>query len=186
MRTMLYIAFLFLTAAVSSAQEKLHLTINEALELGRSQSIAAKESENVRLKAYWRYQDYRADLLPGISISGTLPSLNRSLNSYQQEDGAYKFVPNNYLSENLNFTIRQAIPFTGGEIYLQSDLERMDQLGLDRVGNFLSVPFSFTLSQPLLAYNPYKWEKKTECFIPRGPFFLCWELGGFLTSCIRK
>ena len=162
MRTMLYIAFLFLTAAVSSAQEKLHLTINEALELGRSQSIAAKESENVRLKAYWRYQDYRADLLPGISISGTLPSLNRSLNSYQQEDGAYKFVPNNYLSENLNFTIRQAIPFTGGEIYLQSDLERMDQLGLDRVGNFLSVPFSFTLSQPLLAYNPYKWEKKTE------------------------
>lgn len=145
-----------------SPKEILHLSIEDALKLGREESIDSKANSNTMLKAYWRYRDYRAGLLPGITLSGTLPSLNRSLKSYQQENGVYKFIPNNYLSEYMNFSIRQAIPFSGGELYIESNLERMDQLGANRTGSFLSVPFSVTLSQPLTAYNPYKWQKKTE------------------------
>lgn len=146
-----------------SAQERqLRLTIEEAMVLGQTQSVASMESRNNMLKAYWTFRNYKADRLPGISFSGTLPSLNRQLNSYQQEDGSYKFIPNNYLSEYLGLTVRQVIPFTGGEIYLESNLERMDQLGAGGTGSFLAVPFSVTLSQPLFAYNPYKWQKKIE------------------------
>ncbi len=144
------------------SRERLVLTLDEALAMGREESIASKENENTMLKAWWRYRNYRAGLLPNITLGGTVPSLNRSLNSYQREDGTYTFIPNNYISENLNLTVSQAIPFTGGMVYLESGLERMDQLGADSYGNFLSVPFSLTLSQPLLAYNPYKWQKKTE------------------------
>ena len=143
-------------------KEVLHLSIEDALELGRRESIDSKENDNTLLKAYWRYRGYLADRRPNITLNSTLPSLNRSLRSYQQENGVYKFVPNNYLSESLTFSIRQAIPFTGGEIYIESNIERMDQLGENRAGSFLTVPFSVTLSQPLIAYNPYKWEKKTE------------------------
>ena len=147
---------------VVAPKEVLHLSIEDALELGRRESIDSKENDNTLLKAYWRYRGYLADRRPNITLNSTLPSLNRSLRSYQQENGVYKFVPNNYLSESLTFSIRQAIPFTGGEIYIESNIERMDQLGENRAGSFLTVPFSVTLSQPLIAYNPYKWEKKTE------------------------
>ena len=150
------------TAAVTGLKERLPLTIEEALALGREQSIASKENDNALLKAEWRYRNYRADRLPGITLGGTLPALNRSLNTCQRPDGVYTFVPNNYLSENLSLGIRQAIPFTGGELYIETYLERMDQLGAAGYGSFLSVPFSVTLSQPLFAYNPYRWQKKTE------------------------
>lgn len=143
-------------------EEQMLLTIDEAIELGKEQTIASKENRNTMLKAYWRYRNYRADRLPSISLTGSLPSLNRSLNMYQQEDGAYKFVPNNYLSENLSLTVRQALPFSGGEISFESYIERMDQLGASNTGSFLSIPFTFTLTQPLTAYNPYRWQKKTE------------------------
>ena len=158
----LVILFLMLGAASLKAQETLFLSIEEALVLGREQSIASKENDNTMLKAEWRYRNYRAGLLPNITLGGTIPSLNRSLNSYQREDGTYTFIPNNYLSETLGLTISQAIPFTGGKVYLETNLERMDQLGADSYGNFLSVPFSLTLSQPLLSYNPYRWQKKIE------------------------
>lgn len=147
----------------STAQEnKRQLTIEEAMELGRVKTIASMENRNQMLKSYWRFRNYRTDRLPSLSLSGKLPSLNKQLNAYQQEDGSYKFVPNNYLSESLNLSLRQVIPFTGGEIYLESNLERMDQLDGGRKGSFLAVPFTVTLSQPLFAYNPYKWQKKVE------------------------
>lgn len=154
---------LSILASPSPAQEKeRRLTIEEAMAIGQAKSVASMENRNNALKSYWRYRNYKTDRLPGMSLSGTLPSLNKQLNSYQQEDGSYKFVPNNYLSEYLDLAVRQVIPFTGGEIYLESNLERMDQLGADGKGSFLAVPFTVTLSQPLFAYNPYKWQKKVE------------------------
>ena len=87
-------------------KEVLHLSIEDALELGRKESIDSKENDNTLLKAYWRYRGYLADRRPSITLNSTLPSLNRSLRSYQQENGVYKFVPNNYLSESLTFSIR--------------------------------------------------------------------------------
>ncbi len=163
MKGLMIILCLGTVALPLPAQEKeQRLTIEEAMEIGRVKSIASMETRNNMLKAYWRFRNYKTDRLPSLSFSGTLPSLNKQLNSYQQEDGSYKFVPNNYLSEYMSLTIRQIIPFTGGEIYLESNLERMDQLGTDGMGSFLAVPFTVTLSQPLFAYNPYKWEKKVE------------------------
>ena len=87
-------------------KEVLHLSIEDALELGRRESIDSKENDNTLLKAYWRYRGYLADRRPNITLNSTLPSLNRSLRSYQQENGVYKFVPNNYLSESLTFSIQ--------------------------------------------------------------------------------
>lgn len=151
-----------LNLPLSAQENKLRLTLEEAMVLGQAKSVASMENRNNALKSYWRFRNYKTDRLPSISLSGTLPSLNKQLNSYQQEDGSYKFVPNNYLSEYLGFTVKQIIPFTGGEICLESNLERMDQLGAGGDGSFLTVPFTVTLSQPLFAYNPYKWQKKVE------------------------
>ena len=147
-----------------SAQDRdtLALSLDEALEIGRQQSLDSKESMNTLRIAYWQYRNYKAGLYPNISLDGTIPSLNRSLSSYQQSNGVYKFVRNNYLTEDIAVNVTQAIPFTGGTLRLQSSIQRMDQLGQSNVGSFLTIPFALRLEQPLLSYNPYKWDRKIE------------------------
>lgn len=162
MRRFFTAALMFSTILATGQRHTVHLSIEEALHIGREQSLVSKEVHNNMRISYWQYRNYRATLFPNIYLDGTLPSLNRSLSQYQQENGIYKFIPNNYIKENLGLTISQAIPFTGGQLYLQSQIERMDQLGRQRTGSFLTIPFTLTIVQPVFAYNKYKWQKKTE------------------------
>lgn len=150
-----------ISAAVCQSNE-VHLSLEDALLIGQEQSLISKENKNTLTIAYWQYRDYRADLFPSISLDGTLPSLNRSLSSYQQEDGTFKFIHNDYVRENLGLTVSQAIPFTGGKLYIQSSAERIDQLSGLRNGSFLTIPFNVTLTQPIFAFNPFKWARRIE------------------------
>ena len=147
---------------VAQERQTMPLTIEEALVMGREQSLVSKENRNTMRIAYWQYRNYRADLFPSVTLDATLPSLNRSLSSYQQEDGVYKFIPNNYISEYMGLTISQAIPFTGGHVYPQSSIERTDQLRAARVRSFPSTPTTLTHAQPPFAYNQYHRSTKIE------------------------
>ena len=159
---MFFTSVLWLFSIMAMGQSSLQLSLAEALHIGREQSLVSKEVHNNMRISYWQYRNYRASLFPNVYLEGTLPSLNRSLSQYQQENGIYKFIPNNYIHESLGLTVSQAIPFTGGQVYLQSSVERMDQLDKPRTGSFLAIPFTFTLVQPVFSYNPYKWAKKIE------------------------
>ena len=86
------ILILFPACIGLSGQERdtVRLGLAEALEIGRQQSLDSKENSNNLRIAYWQYRNNTAGLYPNISLEGTLPSLNRSLSSYQQSDGVYK------------------------------------------------------------------------------------------------
>ncbi len=73
------------------------LTLNEAIALARVQSVDAAVALNELKTAYWEYRTFRADLLPEVNLTGTLPNYNKSYNSYQNSDGSYSFVRNNTL-----------------------------------------------------------------------------------------
>ena len=124
------------------------MTIYEAFKLAEERSLDALVAKNMLLTAHWQYRNYKAILLPNVVLEGTLPSLNRSLNPYLKKDGSYGFVKNNSLTENVSFSVTQNIPFSGGSVSMQSQLQRIDQLGEGKTG-YLSIPFSFTLQQPL-------------------------------------
>jgi outer membrane protein TolC len=141
-------------------QERL-LTLDDAFVLAENQSLDASIARNVFLNAFWQYRNYKAELLPNIVLEGTLPSLNRSLGTYQKEDGSYGFVENNTLTENLALSVQQNIPFTGGLLTVQSQLQRIDQLDNKTTG-YLSVPFSVTLQQPLFHAKTLKWAMRIE------------------------
>jgi outer membrane protein TolC len=137
------------------------LTLEEAFMLAENRSLDASIARNVFLNAFWQYRNYRAELLPNVVLEGTLPSLNRSLSTYQKEDGSYGFVDNNTLTENLSLSIQQNIPFTGGAFTVQSQLQRINQLDKKTTG-YLSVPFSITLQQPLFHAKTLKWAMRIE------------------------
>lgn len=142
--------------------DTLRLTLDEALALASVQSVDAMVAKNTMRAAYWRYRNYKAELLPSLTFNGTLPSLNKSLSSYQKEDGSYEFVPSSLLTENAGLSLSQNIPYTGGTISVQSQLQRIDQLDGDRRTSWLSVPAVVTLEQPLITSRPLRWSMKIE------------------------
>jgi outer membrane protein TolC len=150
----------FLIPSVGRSQER-QLTLEEAFVLAEHQSLDASIARNVFLNAFWRYRNYKAELLPNVVLDGTLPALNRSLSTYQKEDGSYGFVENNTLTENLSLSVRQNIPFTGGVVAVESQLQRIDQL-TGRTTGYMSVPFSITLQQPLFHAKTLKWAMRIE------------------------
>jgi outer membrane protein TolC len=143
------------------AQDK-RITLEDAFLIAETRSLDALVAKNTFLYSYWQYRNYKADLLPNVALTGTFPALNRSEDAYLKDDGVYGFVRNEYLTENLSLSVTQNIPFTGGTFQFQSQLQRIDQLGTNRTTGYLSVPYSFTLQQPLFNAKTLKWSMKIE------------------------
>ena len=138
------------------------ITLDEAITLARVQSVNAAVALNELKTAYWEYRTFRADLLPEVNLSATLPSYAKSYNSYQQSDGSYTFVRNNYLQMAGEISIDQNIWFTGGTLSLNSALDFMKQLDGTIYERYMSVPVALTLNQPIFGTNTFKWNRRIE------------------------
>ena len=132
------------------------------IALARTQSVDAAVALNELKTAYWEYRTFRADLLPEVNFSGTLPSYSKQYNSYQNEDGSYSFVRSNKLGLNGALSIDQNIWFTGGKVSLSSSLDFMKQLGSGGSRQFMSVPIALQLTQPIFGVNNLKWNRRIE------------------------
>ena len=149
-------------AQTQTGVDTMRLTLDQALAIASVQSIDAMIAKNTLESAYWTYRNYKADLLPSMTFSGTLPSLNRSLTNYQKEDGTYEFIPSSSLSGSAGLSITQNIPYTGGTISIQSQLQRIQQLDGAPLTSWLSVPAVISLEQPLITSRPLYWSMKIE------------------------
>ncbi|MDR0685997.1 MAG: TolC family protein [Dysgonamonadaceae bacterium] len=154
--------FLFVFPISLSARQERHITIQEALDIAKEQSLEAIVARNMFLAAQWQYRSYRSELFPNIALEGNLPRLNRSLTPYQKEDGTYGFVKNSMLTEEIAVGLSQNIPFTGGNITVYSALQRIDQLDGAKTTGYMSVPYSVTLNQPLFNPMALKWAMRIE------------------------
>ncbi len=140
-----------------------NLSLPQAIEVARANSVDAAVALNELKTAYWQYRTYRADLLPEVNFNASMPDYRRSYNLYQKEDGTYKYVRNNSLKMAGDISIDQNIWFTGGRISINSSLQFVDPLST--VGgkrNYMSVPIGVTLYQPLLGVNNFKWKRRIE------------------------
>ncbi len=151
-----------LVAGAQGQERQRPITLDEAITLARVQSVDAAVALNELKTAYWEYRTFRAELLPEINLTATTPSYNKNYNSYQQDDGSYTFVRNNYLGMNGNLSIDQNIWFTGGTLSLTSSLDYLRQLDGDKTRRFMSVPIALTWEQPLFSANAIRWDRRIE------------------------
>ena len=138
------------------------ITLTEAIALARAQSVDAAVALNELKTAYWEYRTFRANLLPEVSFTGTLPNYSKSYSSYQNSDGSYSFVRNNNLGLQGELSIDQSIWLTGGTLSLRSSLDYIRQLGSGGYHQFMSVPVSLELTQPIFGVNAIKWDRRIE------------------------
>ena len=151
-----------LSAAAGNTAQVRQITLDEAILLARTQSVDAAVALNELKTAYWEYRTYKADLLPEVNLSAIAPSYNKAYSSYQQENGAYTFVRNNYMQMNGQLSIDQNIWLTGGTLSLNTSLDFMRQLDGDKDERFMSVPIALTLNQPIFGVNTFKWNRRIE------------------------
>lgn len=151
-----------LSVSAVGQEQKQPLTLNEALRLAREQSLDALVAKNELKVAYWQLRSYKAELLPCLAFEGTIPSINRSVQSYQNGDGTYSYIRNNASTVDLNLMVEQNIPITGGHLSVASQLQRIDQLGSNSSKQHMSRPVGFTYEQPIFAFNRLKWMGRIE------------------------
>ena len=153
---------LTVSAQNDAREHERDITLAEAIALARTQSVDAAVALNELKTAYWEYRTFRADLLPEVNFTGTLPNYNKSYNTYQNSDGSYSFVRNNTLGLSGQLSIDQNIWFTGGKLSLASSLDYIKQLGSGGNKQFMSVPVSLELTQPVFGVNNLKWNRRIE------------------------
>lgn len=83
---------LFASAQNDTLTHEREITLAEAIALARTQSVDAAVALNELKTAYWEYRTFRADLLPEINFTGTLPNYNKSYSTYQNSDGSYSLI----------------------------------------------------------------------------------------------
>lgn len=142
--------------------EPLRLSLKEVMTRARTNSVDAEVALNRLKSAYWSYRSYKAELLPELSFSATLPSYRKQYSPYMNDNGSYTFVANNYLQLDGELSLTQNIWLTGGQLSVNTSLDFYRQLGASGFNRFMSLPVALTLNQPVFGVNNIKWDRKIE------------------------
>ena len=149
--------------ACAQSSRTVRLTLQEAIERAQNYSIDAMMAKHTYLSQYWEYRSYKAQMLPSLSLSGTIPNFDKSYTSLQNAvTGEYNYVDNYAMQNSLGLYLQQNIAATGGNIQLYTGLTRLDQFSPSRDVTWNSAPVSLILNQPIGGFNHLKWDKLIE------------------------
>ncbi len=141
-------------------QDTLRLTLPEVVRMARDHSPEAIAARHSFRAAYWNWRTFRANLLPSLTFTSN-PLLNRSISPITLPDGSDSYMHRDQLSIDANLTINQNIPFTGGSLFISTELERLD-LFTDNITSYKTTPVVIGYQQDLFGYNQLKWNRKIE------------------------
>lgn len=148
---------------LNAGQAQNKFSMPEVIDRALSQSPAYKQAETRKENRYWQYRYFRTNYNPQLRLSsnnaGSL--YNNSFTPVRQPDGSIKYLPLNQLNPGVSVGLQQPIQWTGGMIFVNSSYNYFNNI-TDNTRQWNGTPFNVFLNQPLLAYNPYKWDKKIE------------------------
>lgn len=137
------------------------ITLDEVISLAKTQSIAARQNLTTRETKFWEWKTFLSNYKPQLTLIGNLPAFERSFTEVVQPDGTIQFQPIRYNNSSLAVSLSQSVSQTGGQIYARTQLQRFDDFARDNI-LYHSSPFSIGYLQPILQFNPLKWDKKIE------------------------
>ena len=155
-------AFVNHAAARAQAAGVVELTLDDAVARARAASVDAAVALDELRSAYWQYRTYRAELLPEVNLTATVPSYHKQYSSYMNADGTYSFVRNNFLQMNGGLSITQNVWLTGAQLSVNTSLDWLRELEGDPYNRFMTIPVALTLSQPIFGVNTVKWDRRIE------------------------
>ena len=160
MKQLLFIAILLGSITASAQEEVMHLTLSQAIEMAQAHSPEAEAARHTYRAAYWNHRFYRANYLPSVTLTSS-PYFNKQISKVTQPDGTNLFIKQNQLSVDMDLKINQNIWFTGGSLFVKSNVQRLDELETD-VTAYNSQPIVIGYEQALFGYNSLKWDRRIE------------------------
>ncbi|HEU5186418.1 MAG TPA: TolC family protein [Gemmatimonadaceae bacterium] len=154
------VAVLMASAPRAAAQQT--LTLQDAIALAQRQGLAAQAASSARDAERWRNRAFNARRLPQLSLEGTVPSINRGISPVFRPDGTTAFVTQREMESSVALTLSQAVPATGGEIFVSSGLTRLDRYGEEDSRLWQSTPVVFGIRQQLFRSNTLKWDEREQ------------------------
>lgn len=150
-------------ACASPALERhdtLVLCLEDAIRLAHGQSPSAQSARNTYLAAYWNYRYFRANSLPSVTLTSS-PYLNKEMHKITQSDGTDLFIRQDQFGADLSLNVNQKVSWTGGNLFMKSRLNRIDELRKHTVA-YHNQPLVLGYEQSLFGYNALKWDKRIE------------------------
>ena len=158
---LLVVVLLFATPAI--AQDTLILTLDDVIRMAQVQSPDAQIAKHRYRASYWSFKSFRAEYLPSIRLDATIPSINRTIQAVPSQDGTTVYTPQSLQSYQVQLGVNQRIGPTGGEVFLTSGIQRLDNnLPDTSVTQYLTNLVNIGYRQPIFVYNPYKWDRRIE------------------------
>lgn len=137
------------------------VSLFEIVKEAKSQSPQYKLETTRKELSYFNYLTYRTDFKPQISLYGNAPVFSKQYSPVIQPNGSIAYLQIKQSLSSAGFSLSQKIPFTGGQISLNTELNRFDDL-LNKSHQYNGTPFFIQLSQPLFSSNLLRWSKKIE------------------------
>ena len=160
MRKILFIILFFLAGHASAQENELRLTLSQAIEMAQAHSPEAEVARHTYRASYWNYRFHQANYLPSVTLTSS-PSFNKQISKVTQPDGTNLFMKQNQLSADMNLKINQNIWFTGGSLFVKSNMQRLDELE-NKITAYNSQPVVVGYEQALFGYNSLKWDRRIE------------------------
>lgn len=155
--------FCFLFSQITLfAQKEIHLSLEQTLSLAASQSLEAFRCKNSYLAEYWNYQYFKSSNLPYLSLKmKPIEYFNNTTKRYDFENNLEVYKEQRIINSYANLSLNQNLPFSGGTVFLESDLSRLVNLGDSTLLAYNATIMRIGYVQPLFAFNQYKWQKKS-------------------------
>jgi outer membrane protein TolC len=150
-------------APALSAQGVERFTLADAITRAQAEGNTAQAARATRDAARHRERAYGASLLPQLALTGTVPSYNRSIIGVVDPGTGQTIYTQQEQNESaLNLGMTQRLPIIGGDLFLNSQLSRLDRPGAtqDRIWN--STPMRVGIRQDILRPNRLRWDNRAQ------------------------
>lgn len=157
----LILLFSSTTAFANTSADTIRLTLQQVVDLAKSNSIEAKQASTQRETKYWEYRTFRSNYQPQLSLTGILPGYSKTYAQVFQPNGTVLFQPIHNDNSSLQLDFSQSITATGGSIYGTTQMQRFHDFDRNNV-LYNGVPYAIGYTQPMFQFNALKWDKKIE------------------------
>ncbi|MCY4160348.1 MAG: TolC family protein [Flavobacteriaceae bacterium] len=145
------------------AQNEKSLSLNEFIRIASNDALDAYKAKRQYATGYWEYRAHKSRLLPKMNLELAPFTFNRSFTErYDPEKNIDLYRPIRSLNSFGQISVEQNVLFSGAKVYVHSTFNRISSFLDDQtIENFSTTPLRIGITQPIMAFNALRWEKKT-------------------------
>jgi len=152
-----YRIILLLIICVNCGIAQNNLSLDEIINIYFDKTNASKVNTINKNIGNSIYSLYKAGLKPQVTLNFQAPNYTKTSQQIVQPNGSILFQSISQNNSLVGLQLQQAIPFTGGTFFAQSELRRFDDFSFD-TKSYNGIPVRIGILQPVFGFNPYKWD----------------------------